>query len=54
MGVVGGGGILHGGELKSSEIPFGDITAFCKGSGDVLLSFMSSSKRTSSRNAMHV
>jgi hypothetical protein len=36
-------GILHGGELQSSEIPFGDIAVFCKGSGDVLLSFMSSS-----------
>ena len=31
MGIVGGGGILHGGELQSSEIPFGDFTTYAEG-----------------------
>jgi hypothetical protein len=37
MGVVEGGGIMHGGELQRSEIPFGDITVFPEGSwlGDI-------------------
>lgn len=32
MGVVEGGEILHGGELQSSEIPFGDFTVHTWGS----------------------